>query len=108
MKRVKILGKNYRIVPSLENMVSLEEQTSTNLISGINPHQINLAFLKATIENIIEDEQGNHIDQAILAQLYQNDIKECQAIFLQCYREMYTLPPSEDRAVKKAIRRRNR
>ena len=105
-KPVTILGKRYRIVPSLENMCRLEEVTSSNLLAGIQPRQVNLQFLKSVIENIIEDEDGHHIAPADLEELYSGSIDECQRIFLACYREMYTLPPAEGRAVKKAIRRR--
>jgi len=102
---ITINHKKYRIVPSLENMCNLEEATETNLISGINPVRVNLRFLKATIENIIEDEQGNHIDNDTLEQIYASDVGLTQRIFLQCYREMYTLPKAEEKAVKKVIRR---
>ena len=106
-KQVTILGKRYRIVPSLENMCRLEDATSSNLLAGINPRQVNLRFLKSVIENIIEDEDGHHIAPADLEELYSGSIDECQRIFLLCYREMYTLPQAEEKAVKKAIRRRH-
>lgn len=104
-KSISILGRRYRIVPSLENMCNLEADTETNLIAGVNPLRVNLRFLRATIENIIEDEQGNHIDNDTLEKIYSSEIGLAQKVFLQCYREMYTLPKAEDKAVKKVIRR---
>ena len=103
---IRIHGRRYRIVPSLENMCNLEEQTNSNLLLGINPKQVNLRFARAVIENIIEDEDGHHMPPNVLDELYQGDIGECQRIFLECYREMYTLPPAESHAVKNALRRR--
>ena len=103
---IRILGRRYRIVPSLENMCNLEEQTNSNLLLGINPRQVNLRFARAVIENIIEDEDGHHLSPAALDELYSENIGECQRIFLMCYREMYTLPPAESHAVKNALRRR--
>ena len=83
-KPIRILGERYRIVPSLENMCNLEEQTNSNLLLGINPKQVNLRFARAVIENIIEDEDGHHLSPAALDELYSENIGECLRIFLMC------------------------
>jgi len=102
---ITLFHQRYRIVPSLENMCNLEEKTKVNLISGVDPSSINLQFMRSTIENLIEDEQGNHLSSSLLEKLYQSDVGNAQQVFLKCYREMYHLPKTEEKAVKKLISR---
>lgn len=102
-KPIVINGVRYRIVPSLENMCNLEEETGVNLILGVNPDAVNLRFMRAVISNLIEDEQGNHISVSALDTVYQSDVSLAQDIFTKCYAEMYTLPSEAD--TKKAVRR---
>lgn len=96
-KRIKVCGKRYLIVPSLENMCSLESETNTNLISGINPKDINLQFMRATISNLLEDEDGKHISDEDLSRIYEADVGNAQRIFIDCYSQMYHFPTTSKR-----------
>ena len=100
-KHIRILGKRYCIVPSLENMCLLEAETQVNLILGVPANKIDLRFMRATISNIIEDEHGNHISDEVLEMLYQSDISEAQKVFGKVYSEMYTLPKPEKKPASK-------
>jgi len=104
-KPITLFGRHFRIVPSLENMCNLEEKTKVNLISGVDPSSVDLRFMRCTIENLVEDEQGNHLSSELLEKLYQSSADYASQVFLECYAQMYHLPKSEEKAVKKLIRR---
>jgi len=100
-KHIKILGNRYRIVTSLENMCRLEQTTGTNLILGVPPEKVNLQFLRDTISELVEDEQGNHISSEVLEMLFQKDISEAQKVFTAVYAEMYHLPKPDTESASK-------
>lgn len=91
-KRINVCGERYYIVPSLENMCALEQDTGTNLIQGVNPNRIDLCFMRATIEHLLVDDDGKHITTAVLDKLYQDDVGTAQRIFADIYSQMYHFP----------------